>query len=188
MRNSARATNASPVFSKRARISSPAKRHIVKHGLDLQIRVSQIRILQIRVLQIRVLQIQSVFYKSNPVHILQYTRPNGLKNPCNRYHFFQPGLKKEREHAYLILFLHLSKFSRGNLRFAPGLKLSMKSQQYFSRVGVAKFQFGLKFIMGRVFISGFSGRLASDKRKSRENSCFPTRFKLSESTNQWNSH
>ena len=29
-------------------------------------------LLQIRVLQIRVLQIQSVFYKSNPVNILQY--------------------------------------------------------------------------------------------------------------------
>ena len=31
-------------------------------------------LLQIRVLQIRVLQIQSVFYKSNPVHVLQYAR------------------------------------------------------------------------------------------------------------------
>ena len=31
-------------------------------------------------------------------------RSNGLKNPCNRYHFFQPGLKKEREHAYLLYF------------------------------------------------------------------------------------
>ena len=38
----------------------------------LQIRVLQIRVLQIRVLQIRVLQIQSVFYKSNPVPVLQY--------------------------------------------------------------------------------------------------------------------
>ena len=38
----------------------------------LQIRVLQIRVLQIRVLQIRVLQIQSVFYKSNPVRVLQY--------------------------------------------------------------------------------------------------------------------
>ena len=38
----------------------------------LQIRVFQIHVLQIRVLQIRVLQIQSVFYKSNPVHLLQY--------------------------------------------------------------------------------------------------------------------
>ena len=38
----------------------------------LQIRALQIRVLQIRVLQIRVLQIQSVFYKSNPVHVLQY--------------------------------------------------------------------------------------------------------------------
>ena len=38
----------------------------------LQIRVLQIRVLQIRVLQIRVLQIQSVFYKSNPVSVLQY--------------------------------------------------------------------------------------------------------------------
>ena len=38
----------------------------------LQIRVLQIRVLQIRVLQVRVLQIQSVFYKSNPVRVLQY--------------------------------------------------------------------------------------------------------------------
>ena len=38
----------------------------------LQIRVLQIRVLQIRVLQIHVLQIQSVFYKSNPVGVLQY--------------------------------------------------------------------------------------------------------------------
>ena len=29
----------------------------------------------------------------------------------------------------------------------------------------------------------FSDRLASDNRKSRENSCFPTRLKLSESAN-----
>ena len=34
--------------------------------------ILQIRVLQIRVLQIRVLQIQSVFYKSNPVRVLQY--------------------------------------------------------------------------------------------------------------------
>ena len=40
----------------------------------LQIRVLQIRVLQIRVLQIRVLQIQSVFYKSNPVRVLQYAQ------------------------------------------------------------------------------------------------------------------
>ena len=38
----------------------------------LQIRVLQIHVLQIRVLQIRVLQIQSMFYKSNPVHVLQH--------------------------------------------------------------------------------------------------------------------
>ena len=38
----------------------------------LQIHVLQIHVLQIRVLQIHVLQIQSVFYKSNPVLILQY--------------------------------------------------------------------------------------------------------------------
>ena len=31
-------------------------------------------------------------------------RPNGLKNPCNRYNFFPPGLKKEHEHAYLLCF------------------------------------------------------------------------------------
>ena len=40
-------------------------------------------LLQIRVLQIRVLQIQSVFYKSNPVHVLQYAcsvQQNGQLN------------------------------------------------------------------------------------------------------------
>ena len=37
--------------------------------------------------------------------------------------------------------------------------------------------------VGRVFTSGFSGRLASDKRKSREKSCFPTRLRLSGSAN-----
>ena len=47
----------------------------------LQIRVLQIRVLQIRVLQIRVLQIQSVFYKSNPVHVLQYADRNCCRRP-----------------------------------------------------------------------------------------------------------
>ena len=32
--------------------------------------------------------------------------------------------------------------------------------------------------VGCVFTSGFSGRLASDKRKSCEKSCFPTRLSL----------
>ena len=40
----------------------------------LQIRVLQIHVLQIRVLQIRLLQIQAVFYKSNPVDVLQYAK------------------------------------------------------------------------------------------------------------------
>ena len=31
-------------------------------------------------------------------------RPNGLKNPSNRYHFFHPGPKKEREHAHRLCF------------------------------------------------------------------------------------
>ena len=31
-------------------------------------------------------------------------RSNGLKNPCNLYHFFHPGPKKEREHAYRLCF------------------------------------------------------------------------------------
>ena len=31
-------------------------------------------------------------------------RPNGLKNPCNRYHFFLPGPKKQREHAHRLCF------------------------------------------------------------------------------------
>ena len=43
----------------------------------LQIRVLQICVLQIHVLQIRVLQIQSVFYKSNPVYLLQYANLEG---------------------------------------------------------------------------------------------------------------
>ena len=29
---------------------------------------------------------------------------NGLNNLFNRYHFFSPGLKKEREHAHLLCF------------------------------------------------------------------------------------
>ena len=28
----------------------------------------------------------------------------GLKNPCNRYHFFHPGLKKERDHTHRLCF------------------------------------------------------------------------------------
>ena len=31
-------------------------------------------------------------------------RPNGLKNPCNLYHFFHPGPKKEREHTHRLCF------------------------------------------------------------------------------------
>ena len=31
-------------------------------------------------------------------------RPNGLKNPCNRYNFIHPGPKKEREHAHRLCF------------------------------------------------------------------------------------
>ena len=37
-------------------------------------------------------------------------RPNGLKNPCNRYHFFHPGPKKEREHAHPLCFRTLINF------------------------------------------------------------------------------
>ena len=48
----------------------------------LQIRVLQIRVLQIRVLQIRVLQIQSVFYKSNPVRVLQYANFLWKRHKC----------------------------------------------------------------------------------------------------------
>ena len=50
-------------------------------------------------------------------------RPNGLKNPCNRYHFFSPAEKGARA-CVSIMLLHLSKFSRGYLRFAAWLKLS----------------------------------------------------------------
>ena len=42
---------------------------------------------------------------------------------------------------------------------------------------------------GRVFTSGFSGRSASDKRKSRENSCFFNPLKVKRVGKlQWNSH
>ena len=47
-------------------------------------------------------------------------RPNGLKNPCNRYHFFQPGLKKEREHAYLLCFHTSVNFLMEISVFRPG--------------------------------------------------------------------
>ena len=40
----------------------------------------QIRVLQIRVLQIHVLQIQSVFYKSNPVCVLQYAEKKSFSS------------------------------------------------------------------------------------------------------------
>ena len=43
--------------------------------------------------------------------------------------------------------------------------------------------------IGRVFTSGFSGRSASDKRKSRENSCFFNPLKVKRVGKlQWNSH
>lgn len=45
------------------------------------------------------------------------------------------------------------------------------------------------FYNGRVFTSGFSGRSASDKRKSRENSCFFNPLKVKRVGKlQWNSH
>ena len=40
----------------------------------LQIHVLQIYLLQINLLQIHLLQIQSMFYKSNPVYLLQYSQ------------------------------------------------------------------------------------------------------------------
>ena len=51
----------------------------------LQIRVLQILVLQIHVLPIPVLQIQSVSYKSNPVHVLQYSQSTVSAFPpdCN---------------------------------------------------------------------------------------------------------
>ena len=51
-------------------------------------------------------------------------RPNGLKNPSNRYHFSAWAEKGARA-CVSIVFLYLSKLSHGNLRFAPGLKLCM---------------------------------------------------------------
>ena len=33
-----------------------------------------------------------------------FSRPNGLKNPCNRYYFVHPGPKKEGEHAHRLCF------------------------------------------------------------------------------------
>ena len=52
----------------------------------LQICVLQIRVLQIRVLQIRVLQIQSVFYKSNPVHVLSPVQTVMIVDDSFNYH------------------------------------------------------------------------------------------------------
>ena len=44
-------------------------------------------------------------------------------------------------------------------------------------------------ITGRAFTSGFSSRLASYKRQSRENSCFCNSFKVKRVGKlQWNSH
>ena len=52
-------------------------------------------------------------------------RPNGMKNPCNRYHFFSSRTEKGTRACASTVFFHLSKHSQENLRFAPGLKLSM---------------------------------------------------------------
>ena len=68
----------------------------------LQIRVLQIRVLQIRVLQIRVLQIQSVFYKSNPVHLLQYAEGDSTRLNA------EPSLKILSICFYAILFRRFS--------------------------------------------------------------------------------
>ena len=38
-------------------------------------------------------------------------RPNGLKNPCNRYYFFHPGPKEEGEHAHRLCFRTSVNFS-----------------------------------------------------------------------------
>ena len=51
-------------------------------------------------------------------------RLNGLKNPCNRY-IFSVRAEKGARPCVSIVFLHLSKFSRGNFCFVSGLKLSM---------------------------------------------------------------
>ena len=59
-------------------------------------------------------------------------RPNGLKNPCNRYHFFSRAEKGARACVSIVLS-HLSKLSHGNLfhyiklislhgDYQPGLK------------------------------------------------------------------
>ena len=45
----------------------------------LQIHVLQIHVLQIHLLQIHVLQIQSMFYKSNPVHVLQWPQRKSIE-------------------------------------------------------------------------------------------------------------
>ena len=68
----------------------------------LQIRVLQIRVLQIRVLQIRVLQIQSVFYKSNPVHVLQYACFTICRR-SGRYYFISKGIISKQWHFQFIL-------------------------------------------------------------------------------------
>ena len=69
-------------------------------------------------------------------------RPNGLKNPCNRYHFFHPGSKKEREHAHRLCFR-----TSVNLGFAPGLKFSIIATIFQPNGRGAKFQPGRKLTM-----------------------------------------
>ena len=48
----------------------------------------------------------------------------------------------------------------------------------WSEMGNETFKLQRYNIYGRVFTSGFSGRLASDKRKFRENSSFPNSLKV----------
>ena len=69
--------------------------------LVLQIRVLQILVLQIRVLQILVLQIQSMFYKSNPVRVLQYAISNNIYDTKTTL-IFNPEYKKLRSPTNIL--------------------------------------------------------------------------------------
>ena len=53
------------------------------------------------------------------------------------------------------------------ITFAVPLILFIVSVSHLNRLG----------LIGRVFMSGFFGRLANGRRKSHENSCFPARLK-----------
>jgi len=60
-------------------------------------------------------------------------RPNGLKNPCNRYHFFQPGSKKEREHAHRLCFWTSVNFLKEICVLSPGWNWACDCKNIFAQ-------------------------------------------------------